>query len=72
MKKQLSNQLSFLGLIKYNKYNYKTLREAMISAMQDFYILKKFPPPIITINRTYNLRDMKQYWRRYELEDVYF
>lgn len=65
-------QLGIFDVIMYAGRRYFDLQSAMISAMQDFYVRKILPPKIVEGSREYNLRDMKRYWERYELQDLYF
>lgn len=72
MKSKVSpGQISLFCPVVYNNKNYKSLKEAMISAMQDFYIKKKYPPKINNLGKTYNLKNMRRFWLMNELFDQY-
>lgn len=62
-------QITIFDNIIYANNYYNNLKEAMISAMQDFYIRKKYPSKIITINNIYNLKAMKRFWQLHGLLD---
>jgi hypothetical protein len=65
-------QLTIFEQIVYGDKNYKNLRDAMICAIQDFYIKKIFPSNIIATNNIYDLKAMKKYWRLYEIYNIYY
>jgi len=64
-------QISIFGHIIYGNKIYNSLKDAMLCAMQDFYIKKVFPAKIISGNKTYYLRDMKEFWNINGFHDYY-
>ena len=64
-------QLTIFDHAVYANQPYKNLKDAMIQAMQDFYIRKIYPRKIITINNVYDLKSMKKFWQLYDLYNLY-
>ena len=64
-------QLDIFSRVVYSNRCYANLKDAMLSAMQDFYIKKIYPEKIKTIDNVYAFREMKKFWEKHGFYDFY-